>query len=337
VVTDRQGITDDEVDDLLGAYALDACDPNEATEIEGMLARRPALAEEAARLSHVAAWIGAIKALEPPPRLREQVLAAARRRRSGPADPVIDLYVSLEERFGQAIEEFPPTLLAATTANGLAARDLAVHMAAQESLLAQNLGIATAPDIVEDDIDARTYAMIPRFADLDLDDVLELWRDSVEANRAWAVEHPNDPAPWRGMPLSRDDTLTVRAFEAWIHADDLRRVVGVEPTRPAARHLAVMSDLAARILPLTLAVTGRSQPGKTARLVLTGDGGGDWTVPMGEHQPQSAPDVTIVADVVDWCLLVGDRIAPSELRYTAEGDTDLVADVLAAVPALATL
>ena len=80
-----------------------------------------------------------------------------------------------------------------------------------------------------------------------------------------------------------------------------------------------MSDLAGRILPLALAVAGRTRDDMTARLVLTGDGGGEWLVAMGGGAAGATPDVTVTADVVEWCRLVGDRIAPADLatRSTA--------------------
>ncbi len=184
---------------------------------------------------------------------------------------------------------------------------------------------------------ARTHALLPRFADRDLDDAVDLWRASVEANRNWAVANPDRTAIWRGLGLTRDDTLLVRSFEAWIHCDDLRRASGLPTTPPEPRHLSLMSDLAGRILPLALAVAGRAHDGKTARLVLTGEGGGDWLVAMGADDVDSVPDVTVTADVVDWCLLVGDRIDPAVMRYEVDGDPALGRDLVASASALATL
>jgi hypothetical protein len=98
-----------------------------------------------------------------------------------------------------------------------------------------------------------------------------------------------------------------------------------------------MSDLAGRILPLALAEAGRSHDDVAARLVLTGDGGGEWLVAMGSGAPDATPAVTVTADVLDWCRLVGDRIAPADLPHTIDGDPELGRDLVAAAPALATL
>lgn len=336
-MTARPELTDAQAEALLGAYALDAVDPDEAIAIEAVLARRPDLAREADELAHAAAWLGATEAMPPPPGMRARVIDAARTRRSGPVDPVVDLYVTLSDGLGRAVAELPDDALDVVTPNGLTAHDLVVHMAAQESLLAQNLGIPTAPDLDEDEIVPRTHALIPRHAGRDLDDAVALWRASVEANRAWAVENPDRTAIWRGLGLTRDDTLLVRSFEAWVHTDDLRRAAGHPTPPPEPRHLGLMSDLAGRILPLALAVAGRTHDGKTARLVLTGAGGGDWLLAMGDGEAGTEPDVTVTANVVDWCLLVGDRVAPEAIPYDVDGDPALGRDLVSSASALATL
>jgi uncharacterized protein (TIGR03083 family) len=336
-VVNRPELSDAEVEELLGAYALHALDADELAAVEAVLLRRPDLAREADRLSSVAAWLGATEATEPPRRMRDHVLVAARARRRGVADPVVDVYLSHSERFERAIADLPDDALDVVTPNGLTATQLVVHMAAQESLLAQHLGTPTVDDLDEEEIVARTYALLPRFAGRELDDAVTLWRDSVEANRAWAVANPDRTAIWRGLGLTRDDTLLVRAFEAWVHTDDLCRAAGRAPSRPEVRHLALMSDLARRVLPLSLAVAGREHEGRTARLVLTGPGGGDWLVPMGAGDPAAHPDVTVTVDVVEWCRLVGDRVTPDALPAVVDGDVALGRDLVAAAPALATL
>jgi uncharacterized protein (TIGR03083 family) len=338
VVTPHPELTPDEVAELLGAYALDACTPEEAAAIEAVLADHPDLAEEAMRLSRAASWIGATETLVPPPSLRERVYAFAQTQRAvRAADGPLTTYLSLSETMADVIEELPEAALDDTTANGLTAHDLVVHMAAQESLLAQEAGVPVLPDLTETDIDARTAALLPSFTDRSLAAAVELWQQSVDTNRTWAIDNVGGTVTWRGLPMTRDDAIVIRAFETWIHTDDLRRVAGRELEAPAPHELSVMSELASRILPIALSLHGGERPGKTARLVLTGDGGGDWLVPLGAGDAGDAPDVTLTADVVDWCRLVGDRVAPDELRYEFAGDGALARDLVAAAPALATL
>jgi uncharacterized protein (TIGR03083 family) len=339
VVSAGPELTTDEVASLLAAYALDACTPEETAAIDAVLARDPDLAAEAARLVRTASWIGAAESLRPPASLRDRVRDAVRAARpAAPAgDAALDTYLGLSDALAGVLRRLPDDVLDETTANGLSAHDLVVHMAAQESLLAQEAGVSPCPDVDEADIDARTAALVPRFADGSVADAADLWRRSVDANAAWARANAGGHVNWRGLDMSRDDAIVVRAFETWLHTDDLRRAAGWAPEPPSTGELTMMSELASRMLPLALMLTDRAQPGRTARLVLTGAGGGSWLVPMGDAAPGREPDVTLTADVVDWCLLVGDRLAPGELRYTVDGDASLADALVAAAPALATL
>jgi uncharacterized protein (TIGR03083 family) len=338
-VTARPELSDAEVADLLGAYALNAVEPGEAAAVEAALARNPDLAREAERLARAAAWLGAAEALDPPSRLRGNVMELIGNRAADRhAQPSIDLYRAQSERFAGAIDEVRGGALDATTTNGLSARDLVIHEAAQESLLAQELGFSPLPEVTETDIEARTAAFVEHFDGRVLDDAVDLWQRAVDANCEWAATTVEPGANWRGLDLPVDDVIVVRAFETWIHTDDLRRVAGLPGEPPAPHHLALMSDLAGRALSMSLVLVGRTTENKTARLVLTGTGGGEWLVAMDGSGPGSgAPDVTVTADTVDWCLLVGDRIAARDLEHAVEGDTALAADLLAAAPALATL
>jgi uncharacterized protein (TIGR03083 family) len=342
VVTPGPELTDAEVEELLGAYALDACEPDEIVAVEAVLARRPDLAVEAARLSRAATWIGATDALEPPTRLRGTVLERVRARPTRPSshsdDTVVELYREQSRRFEAAVDLVRDDALDATTTNGLSARDLVVHEAAQESLLAQAVGTTPVPEVVETRIEARTAEFVELLTGRPLDDVLDVWRASVDANCAWATGSAGGNASWRGLELDRNDAIIVRAFETWIHTDDLRRAAGLDGVPPDPPHLSLMSDLAGRTLSMALAIVDRTRPNRTARLVLTGAGGGEWLVAMdGSGLGAGAPDVTLTADVVDWCLLVGDRTSPAAMPHTVEGDAGLAEDLLAAAPALATL
>jgi uncharacterized protein (TIGR03083 family) len=333
VVTLPPELSDADVEELVGAYALDACEPDEAMAVEVVLARRPDLAVEAARLSRAAAWIGATEALDPPSSLRAAVVAATRRGRAGArVHTAVGLYRTQSEREDAvrvvAEQRGAPD---AITTNGLSARDLVVHEAAQESLLAQAVGRTVLSELQETAIEARTDALVRMLRGRPLADALEVWRHAVDANCAWATDANTPAAGWRGLELDQTDALVVRAFETWIHTDDLRRVVGLPGEPPAPPHLALMSDLAGRSLSMSLGLVGRTRPEKTARLGLTGNGGGSWLAAMdGSGAGAGQPDVTLTADVVDWCLLVGDRIAPADLAHTVEGDAGLAADLLVA-------
>ncbi|HZP28967.1 MAG TPA: maleylpyruvate isomerase family mycothiol-dependent enzyme [Acidimicrobiia bacterium] len=329
------------VEELLGAYALDACDTDETEAIEAVLARDPALAREAERLRHAAAWIGATEALEPPTGLRASLLESVRSRTRAASglDPSVDLYAGETDALADVVAVVDDAQLELGTANGLSVRDLIIHCAAQESLAAQLVGRPTVPELTDTDIDARTAALRDRLAGRPVADAVDVWRASVDALRDWATDPANRDATvrWLGAEVARPDVLTIRAFESWIHADDIRRALGQPLATPPARHLSLMSDFSGRTTGFGLLMANRSRPGRTARLVLTGHGGGEWLIAMGGGEPGTSPDVTLTTDVVDWCRLVGERIAPDELECTVEGDPALAEDLLVAASAFATL
>lgn len=337
-----ESMSDAELRELLAAHALHASLPSEALELERFLGRSPDAAAELARLSTAAAWIGATEALTPPPTLRRSVLAAARDRQragGGHDDDLMRLYRIEAERFDALVDALAPDDLAATTANGLSVRDLVIHLAAMESMVSAGLGFPVPAPDAGTEVEARTAAFIEALAVEPIDSVRVLWREAVAGVVQWAASRAETGLlPWLGFDVQRDTLLVSRAFETWIHSDDIRRAMGrqLEPPRPA--HLHRMADFSMRNLPAWLEVVGLAHPGRTARVVLTGDGGGSWLVPLAPQAPvMEEVDVVLEVDVVDWCHRVGERISPAAISVRVEGDEALAADILDAASALATL
>ncbi len=156
-----------------------------------------------------------------------------------------------------------------------------------------------------------------------------------------------------GTPIQ--DALAARAFETWIHREDIATVIYRPTVTPLPEHLHPMADLAIRILPLvTAARVADPDEERWVRAELTGPGGGIWMVPLlpgGDGARQIAPPpatgtepvaasvpepaVTVVLDVVDFGRLAAGRRDPNALSVTLSGDTRLGLDWLAAVPAVA--
>jgi uncharacterized protein (TIGR03083 family) len=338
--------TDDTMlDELLGAYALDAVDADEAVAVEEYLERAPHVADEVARLRNAAAWIGATEALTPPPELHDTVLEAARARRptslgrSAPDDPFLAVYLTETRRLDALLDSIPDDALDRTTFNGLTLRELVIHLAAMESSFAASLGVTTEPEIAETAVDARTSVFIERYRDRPLADARERWREAVDAVRRWATDPANADAgvQWLALHFTRNSLLVARSFETWTHADDLRRVLGQPLEAPPAGSLRLMADVSVTAMPAALEVAGRAHRGKTARVVLTGEGGGDWLIPLGFSEMGESPDVVLTADVVDWCRCVSERVAPEALARRVEGDPALADDLALSSSAFATL
>jgi hypothetical protein len=139
-----------------------------------------------------------------------------------------------------------------------------------------------------------------------------------------------------GMRLPLGDLLVVRAFELWVHDNDIRRAVGRPPSVPGPPVLHLMSDLAARMLPYAAVRTGL--PATDVHLVLTGPGGGTWDVAIDPAEGGPGPgqeDVAIVTDAVGFCLLAANRVTADDLDLHVTGASGRAAGVLAAASTLA--
>jgi uncharacterized protein (TIGR03083 family) len=333
--------TDDAIlDELLGAYALDAVEPEEAAAVEEYAQRSRHAADELARLRNAAAAIGATEALTPPPGLLDGVLNAARFRRRGRTDddPFLAAYLRETARFDTLVDTLPEDTLDMPTFNGLTLRELVTHLAAMESAVAAAMGRPTVPDVTEEDVDRRTRAFIARFRDRRLSDVRRVWRASVAAVEDWAERAPAG-ARVRvfGFPFPRESILVLRSFETWTHGDDIRQALD-RPLEPPPREvLHLMADLSVMIMPASLEMVGRARRGKTAQVVLTGAGGGSWFIPLGFSEASAPPDVVLTTDVVAWCRVASERMAPEALPREVEGDAALADDLVAASSAFATL
>ena len=119
-------VTRSEFQDLVGAYALDACDPEEAAAIDAYVAEHADAAAEAERLRDVAAWLGAAGALHPPVALRDRLLAAA----VLPVEPLppADALRRETARFELLLDSLDDHDLERPTENGLTVRDLVAHV-----------------------------------------------------------------------------------------------------------------------------------------------------------------------------------------------------------------
>jgi hypothetical protein len=135
-----------------------------------------------------------------------------------------------------------------------------------------------------------------------------------------------------GIRLPLGALLVARAFELWTHDNDIRRAAGLPPAAPDAATLRLMTELAARLLPLGAARAGRREP-TSLHLVLTGPGGGTWDVLVGEG-PGRVP-AGIVTDAAGFCRLVANRATPAELDLHITGDAGRAARILAAASSLA--
>jgi uncharacterized protein (TIGR03083 family) len=321
-------------EDLVGAFALDACDEDETAAVEAYIAMNPAAGVEVERLRAAAAWLAASGPMAPPPTLRGSVLALAT-----DVEPAsgMDVFLALTDGLERQLTQLPPEAREAETHNGLTVRELVAHLAAIDRLF---VDIVRAPESRQRFVDADEVVAVTRETLADARDdsfetVLERWARTRDDLRQAALAAPADA---RVMGYSVDDTLVIRAFETWTHLGDIRRILDLPDFVPEAPVVRTMADLSIRVVPVALAVTGRSHPGRFVEVVLTGPGGRSWTVPAGFGEtPVGEPDAIVVTDVVTWCRRFADRVEVADVRRHVTGDATLVDDVLAAAPAFTSL
>jgi hypothetical protein len=129
--------------------------------------------------------------------------------------------------------------------------------------------------------------------------------------------------------------LVVRTFELWTHGDDIRHAIGQPLDTLDESRLALMVSELMTVLPMGLALSGCSQPGRTARLHVTGSGGGTFDVPLGVGDAVGALDIVVTVDAIDLCRLAANRLAPDALAVAVEGDRGLLEPMLIGAAAFA--
>ncbi|MEV0273838.1 zf-HC2 domain-containing protein [Hamadaea sp. NPDC050747] len=307
---------DAHVADSLGAWALDACDGDEAAAIEAHLARCAPCSAAAWQLRAASAWLGIEHVMEPPPGLRGQILDRARSRRP----PV--LLRTLVEAYASQVALLDRALRGLNQADWRTPdprhHDLAglmVHLTRNDAMLATDLTLPVTklPEL------SRRHETAAGAA------VHEAWRAQADTLvRGLTSEEDLDrdvslagrDGPGRG-PLR--DALVQRAFETWIHLDDISEQVGRRLSQPPPEQVRRIVSLAVGLLPGALAAHGVDQPG-TGRLVLTGPAGGEWELPLGPF--------TVQADAVTFARLVANRRPPETVASAIEGDHRLAGLVL---------
>lgn len=274
-----------------------------------------------------------------PAGLRDRVVAAAlRARAAGRPDPLPE-QITPDEAFSRAADAFHGLLRELPDADWArpALRDLDVqglvgHLTGVEEDVQRAL--AGDPAVAGADHVASTQAAAVRQTGRRPAETRAEWR--LAADRTIELVRAGDlgaEVAVHGMRIPVGLLLVVRAFELWVHDNDIRQAAALPPSVPDPATLTLMTELAARLLPRAAARTGADEP-MSLHLVLTGLGGGTWDVPIGTGGTKPA-DVVIVSDAVDFCRLVANRATPAGLELQVTGDAGLAAAVLAAAPVLA--
>jgi uncharacterized protein (TIGR03083 family) len=335
----------------LAALALDALDADERAAVESRLGTDPAADAEAARLQEAAALLGSLAAATPASDLRSRVLDAAKDERAagGAVDPDPALAIDPVEIFRKGVTASIAEIESLSDGDWSTAllkrdwnvREMVGHLVGAARYLDGALGrgdairdlpLAEHVAFTQPFIDAQS-ALRPAESTRAFADAFAALADHAEKLDA---DRLTTLTQYYGFEVQRSTALIAASFELWAHVDDIRRAVGHEPLVLSGDELSVMCRLAGGILPFTLGYVGTPHPGRSARLVLAGAGGGTYVVSTGtETPPPGDEDALVVIDALSFCRIAGRHLDVDELDVDIEGDGTVSRDMLSSARVLA--
>ncbi|MFJ6074401.1 maleylpyruvate isomerase N-terminal domain-containing protein [Streptomyces sp. NPDC093065] len=356
---------------LLGAWALAACSAQEAAAVEEHLGECDACADEALRLREAVTLLQRPESLDLDPALRTRVLDGCLERRppripvpewAAPYDAETARLDALLQDFGDA-EWHAPVRLRWFEDDGAASRRTTVagvlaHLLTVDGTVAAALGLddplgdGAAPGQAPA---ARTEAYWRASRRPPTRALRAPWREQTHGivrTVAFTGDAGGMPVSYGDFELPLRDAMLDRAFECWVHAEDIAEAVDYPYAPPSARHLNGMIDLAARMLPGVLAARRRAglaapgdrphlvaagEPGRSLRLEIEGSGGGEWLIPLDAPGAAASPDhevAHVALDGVEFCRLAAGHVPPAEAAAGQVGDREAIRDVLFAAASL---
>ncbi|MEU8521513.1 zf-HC2 domain-containing protein [Streptomyces sp. NPDC048577] len=357
---------------LLGAWALSACSPEETEQVENHLTECAPCADEALRLRDAVGLLHTERDLDLDPLLRSRVLENCLGRRPAripvpawatPYDAETARLDALLRDIGEA-EWHAPVRLKWFEAERSADRRTTVagvigHLMAVDGLVATALGLDDPLGAAATEVSPtlRTEAYWQGAEHPVTCEVREPWREQSHTlirTVSFAGRGVGDLAVGYGdFTLPMRDSLLERAFECWVHADDIANAVAYPYEPPSGAHLHGMIDLAARMLPTALAGRRRAglaapardlvtagAPGRSLHLEVEGAGGGHWYIALDSPAAVGSPDhavAQVAMDGVEFCQLVAGHVPPEEAAAGQDGDREAIRDVLFAAASLSRL
>jgi len=233
-----------------------------------------------------------------------------------------------------------------TECPGWSVRDVVSHIIALESeLLGDPRPIHSLPrDLRHVTSDFARYMEMPvdkRRCHTPVELTSELEYTIIRRSRALrnARHEAGDLVRWPAGPLSRDlpyaELLRRRAFDVWVHEQDLRRALR-EPGNLDSPAALLTRDVLLAGLPMAVAKRAGAPAGTTVAVDVAGpveflrtvrvDADGRGTL---DESVTLAPDVRLALDWETYVRLACGRIRPEAAHVKIEGDSDLAARILA--------
>ncbi|MFF7773760.1 maleylpyruvate isomerase N-terminal domain-containing protein [Streptomyces tanashiensis] len=357
---------------LLGAWALSACSTGETRAVENHLTVCAPCADEALRLRDAVALLHEDRDLDLDPLLRSRVLENCLGRRPAriPVPDWVTPYDAETARLDALLRDIgesewhAPVRLKWYEEDRVMRRKATVaavigHLLAVDGLVSTALGLddplgAGMPELSPTERTEAFWSALDRPPNRSLRGP---WRDQSHTlirTVAFAGRGVADlTVTYKDFALPLRDSLLERAFECWLHADDIANAVAYPYAPPSGAHLHGMIDLAARLLPAALANRRRTglasparhlvaagAPGRSLHLEIEGAGGGHWYIALDSPAAVGSADhavAQVAMDGVEFCQLVAGHITPEEAAAGQDGDREAIRDVLAAAASLSRL
>jgi uncharacterized protein (TIGR03083 family) len=310
-------------DDLLEAYAFGDCPEPQAPVVGAHVLTCARCGALVARAERAAGWIAVTHVVAPPVALRDRVLAAARAVRAPTAAgdaAATEPYAVQAAEFGALLDGLSPVQWTAPVIGGRSVRDLVLHLSGNDRNVSTDLGDPAEPPP---------------------GDPAEVWRDG--SDRLLRTIGRGDaplttPVRLAGRtPLRRPlrDALIQRAFETWIHNDDIRTAIDLPLVAPAADHLARIIGFGLGLLPAAMDANGKAHVGCAVRLALTGPGGSDHVVALSARRLDPRGPVAEVRLPADrFGRLLAGRVPVTGSVAVVSGDRGAAFDMLAVAATL---
>ncbi|MEV5931161.1 maleylpyruvate isomerase N-terminal domain-containing protein [Streptomyces cellulosae] len=356
---------------LLGAWALAACAPAEADAVEEHLGVCGSCADEALRLREAVGLLQRPESLDLNPALRTRVLETCLERRP-PRIPVPDwatAYDTETARLDALLQDFgdnewhAPVRLRWYEGDEASTRRTTVagviaHLMSVDGLVAVALGLEdplgdVRPERATPSDRTEAYWRAARFPPTRA--VRGPWREQshrlIRTVSFTGSDTGRMTVPYGDFALPLHDAMLDRAFECWVHAEDIAEAVDYPYDPPAGRHLHEMVDLAARLLPVVLEnrrhhglaapverrLVEAGEPGRSLRLEIEGSGGGEWLIPLDSPAAKGSAEhevAHVALDGAEFCRLAAGHVPPREAAAGQEGDREAIRDVLFAAASL---
>ncbi|MGW7443816.1 zf-HC2 domain-containing protein [Kitasatospora sp. NPDC054795] len=209
-------------------------------------------------------------------------------------------------------------------------------------------------------VTARTGRLIADQAGLAPQSVRSRWRRQAHdlVRSAALVPQGNTPVDYGFAVLPLRDAFVDRAFECFVHGEDVARAVAYPYDPPTPQHLRQMVELVVRLLPRALAGLRAARPehagapgapeggartARRVRLMVDGPAGGEWLITLDGGDgaavgsggpPGGEPVASMVLDGLELCQLAAAHRDPDRLPVGEHGDRSAVREVLHALPLL---